>query len=81
MLRLVLWEQLAMVGLTKCSFGDLRGVVHCGYCPVFKIGYRRSMDHPTLLFRCNKQSLKVKCFAQTRADFGGWCYSLSDHGP
>jgi hypothetical protein len=72
----VLWEQLVMVGLMKGSVGDLRGVVHCGYCPVFKIGYRRSMDQPTLLFRRNKKSQKVKSFAQTRADLGGWCHSL-----
>jgi hypothetical protein len=50
----VLKEQLAMVGLTKSSVGDLRGVVHRGYCPVFKIGYCRSMGHPTLIFRRNK---------------------------
>jgi hypothetical protein len=50
----VLWEQLVMVGLMKGSVGDLRGVVHCGYCPVFKAGYAAASVMRILLFGRDK---------------------------
>jgi hypothetical protein len=34
--------------------GDLRGVVHYCYCLICKVGYRRQISHPTLLFYRNK---------------------------